>query len=503
MALVKRLVKGSPLTAQEMDDNLDYLEGLVPAGSTSGTGGSAGTSGSGGTSGTNGTTGTGGTSGTSGSSGSSGLDGTNFGTAGTSGIDGTAGTGGSSGTTGTGGTSGTSPSGGGTVTVAEYGGSGTVGTASLLLFENATVSTTGAAGTARIIISAGTGGGGGSLSFVSGSTTVNTVSTVNIGANLSLTDAGGGAVNINARATESAGGGTGGSDGTSGTGGTSGSSGTSPIATPGTNGSGGTSGTSGSGTDGTHGTSGDSGTNGSGGTNGTGGTSGSSGLSTNLAFYDGGITEVSDVRYIQFSNEFTIAQIASYTASISMSVAGGGGSANWETIVGKPTDIVSSSTQVKQFLPENVPSGTLADGYFWVGENGYFVSRPTSSISSGGGSGVGFPYSGWADVTGSLAVTSSLGLPALIVTGSVDIQGSVSASALHVQSVGQPYLTSPTSINLEAQAGTVNVTTSSFRLASFTDLQTSSLTPANGDMIYNVTTHKFMGYANGAWVALH
>jgi hypothetical protein len=41
------------------------------------------------------------------------------------------------------------------------------------------------------------------------------------------------------------------------------------------------------------------------------------------------------------------------------------------------------------------------------------------------------------------------------------------------------------------------------RLASFTDAQTSSLTAQNGDLIYNTTSNKFWGYANGAWVALH
>ncbi len=56
MALVKRITKGSPLTAQEMDDNLDYLQSQIQAG-TSGTAGSSGVSG---TSGSSGTAGSGG-----------------------------------------------------------------------------------------------------------------------------------------------------------------------------------------------------------------------------------------------------------------------------------------------------------------------------------------------------------------------------------------------------------------------------------------------------------
>ena len=50
--------------------------------------------------------------------------------------------------------------------------------------------------------------------------------------------------------------------------------------------------------------------------------------------------------------------------------------------------------------------------------------------------------------------------------------------------------------------GVVNAGTT-FRMPSYSDAQTSSLSPANGDMIYNTTVNKFVGYANGAWVELH
>ena len=49
MALVKRITKGSPLTALEMDTNLDFLQSQVLSG-TSGTSGVNGTSGTSGTS---------------------------------------------------------------------------------------------------------------------------------------------------------------------------------------------------------------------------------------------------------------------------------------------------------------------------------------------------------------------------------------------------------------------------------------------------------------------
>jgi hypothetical protein len=41
------------------------------------------------------------------------------------------------------------------------------------------------------------------------------------------------------------------------------------------------------------------------------------------------------------------------------------------------------------------------------------------------------------------------------------------------------------------------------KLASYTDTTRSSLSPANGDIIYNTTQNKFQGYANGSWANLN
>jgi hypothetical protein len=85
----------------------------------------------------------------------------------------------------------------------------------------------------------------------------------------------------------------------------------------------------------------------------------------------------------------------------------------------------------------------------------------------------------------------------------MNVTGSITASAFATNLAGIPELQSPSSLKLTAQSGTVQITTSSLRLATFTDAQTSSLVASNGDIIYNSTTHKFMGYANGTWVALN
>jgi hypothetical protein len=55
---------------------------------------------------------------------------------------------------------------------------------------------------------------------------------------------------------------------------------------------------------------------------------------------------------------------------------------------------------------------------------------------------------------------------------------------------------------MEITGNTINLN-SSVKFLSFTTAQRDGLTPANGFFIYNSSTNKFQGYANGAWVDLH
>jgi hypothetical protein len=90
----------------------------------------------------------------------------------------------------------------------------------------------------------------------------------------------------------------------------------------------------------------------------------------------------------------------------------------------------------------------------------------------------------------------------LSVTGSIIATGALTASAFNISTAGTPQITSATNLNLAAGTAVI-VTTSPFRLKSYTDGQTGSLSLTNGDMYYNSTTNKFVGYAGGVHVALH
>ena len=88
-------------------------------------------------------------------------------------------------------------------------------------------------------------------------------------------------------------------------------------------------------------------------------------------------------------------------------------------------------------------------------------------------------------------VSGTLNVNDLVITGTITSQGS-----------GTPEVFSDNEILLTA--GTrVTISSSPMKMASFTTAERDALAAVNGDMIYNRTTNKFQGYANGVWVDLH
>jgi hypothetical protein len=75
------------------------------------------------------------------------------------------------------------------------------------------------------------------------------------------------------------------------------------------------------------------------------------------------------------------------------------------------------------------------------------------------------------------------------------------SNTLTLQGSGVPTLFSDSVLSINATTG-VYITASPLRLASMTTTQRNAFAAANGDLIYNITTNKFQGYENGAWVNL-
>jgi len=184
--------------------------------------------------------------------------------------------------------------------------------------------------------------------------------------------------------------------------------------------------------------------------------------------------------------------------------------AAWADITGKPTfaTVATSGAYGDLTGTPTIPSA-LTDLGISDGTNGQVLTTDGAgnfTFADGGDSIGNFTFSsGTIDTDDSSGITITPAVTTssdLTVENNLTVNNTLYAENIVTTATGTPTIESNSSINLSA-TDRVTINKSPLNLASFTSTDRDALSATNGDVIYNTTTNKFQGYANGAWVDLH
>ena len=182
----------------------------------------------------------------------------------------------------------------------------------------------------------------------------------------------------------------------------------------------------------------------------------------------------------------------------------------WNDVTSKPTFATVATTGAYSDITgtPTIPS-SLTDLGIADSTAGYVLTTDGSgnfTFQAGGDSVGNFTFTSSVidtDDSSGITVTPAVTMSSdLAVQNDLTVSGTITADNIVTTASGSPTLESNSTINLSATDRVV-INKSPLTMASFTNTERDNLTATNGDTIYNTTTNKFQGYANGAWVDLH